>query len=265
MEALIIVPDIDAMDMALLRIWKMQQITVAPSKLAAGDLSQYKYVIDWNEVDFDNMNTMRIAQNQHVLWYTLNKTSIFFTDGSCFNNGKVNARGGFACVVMSPYRARSFISGQVQKYKYILRDNKLDVDVDNLIKPSNNRGEMLGIISALMNAVHDNITNTIIIVTDSKWCINTLEKWYPARLKTKKTHEMKNLDLIEIAWEFLQKIENVSIEFCRSHQKEPPKFPKRTHLMWTNNGFADILAKDAANSTILTSASVHLRVDDYHH
>lgn len=189
-----------------------------------------------------------------------------FSDGGCINNGKKNAKASF-CSVFIDGKEKQVVKDLVKPYKYYLNDENivfgengeinsigselpiLLVDESIKIAPSNNRGELLGIIYSLSQLLNrclceDVNKNTVEIYTDSLICVNTFNKWLPDRKKNNTAHELKNYDLIIIAEFFLDEItkkyKSVNIIHIKSHQPRPHENEgTRKLFIWLGNQFAD--------------------------
>ena len=77
-----------------------------------------------------------------------------FTDGGCSNNGKKNAIASYSAVIIDG-KSKKVISGRVSPNEYILNNNNTITTMGKAIAPSNNRGELLGIIHSLLYLVNE--------------------------------------------------------------------------------------------------------------
>ncbi len=117
----------------------------------------------------------------------------FFTDGSCSHNP--GGPGGFAVIEIENKDNKNYVN----YYKY--------QDCDNT---TNNREELKAIIHIFerFNDIEDNIN----IYSDSAYCVNMLNswiwKWAGNDWKNSKGHEVENLDLVKIAYDYLTKYKN---------------------------------------------------------
>jgi ribonuclease HI len=181
-----------------------------------------------------------------------------FSDGSCPRNGMPNARAAFAAIVIGGQFNTTIVRGEVQPFKYAFIDNDhpeygIQPVKNNTIIPSNNRGELLGLIYTFLTLIHGNLSGSVEIWSDSQICIKTLLQWLPTRLIKGTERELKNYDLVEIAWKLLEKLrmqaDKVIITHVRSHQKPPPKTsPDR--FIWDGNNLADQQAGIACSDEI---------------
>ncbi len=191
-----------------------------------------------------------------------------FTDGSCTQNGKPGARAAFAALIIGGQfgggqwlapgaaaaagmlRDATLITGAVLAREYAIDGDGNIIQPPGAppVAPSNNRGELLGIIYALAALTRGGAEvdgrSDIEIVSDSDICIRTLDEWLPARLKKKTEHALKNLDLVMIAWRLLvalrSRARSVTLTHTRSHQKPPPpSAPYRDRLIHRGNAIVD--------------------------
>ena len=188
----------------------------------------------------------------------LNKITAF-SDGSCPRNGKPNARAAFAAIIIGGQFNTTIVRGEVHPFKYEFIDNDhpeygiKPIIGGSGIMPSNNRGELLGLIYTFLTLIHGNSSGSIEIWSDSQICIKTLLQWLPTRLAKGTERELKNYDLIEIAWKLLEMLRKqaskVVITHVRSHQKPPPTTsPDR--FIWDGNNLADQQAAIACSNEI---------------
>jgi ribonuclease HI len=189
-----------------------------------------------------------------------------FSDGGCINNGKKNAKASF-CSVFIDGREKNIIKDIVKPYKYYLNDENIIFDNDCIVSinssidemllidesvkiaPSNNRGELLGIIYSLLQLLNRGLNekvdcNTVEIYTDSLICVNTFNEWLPTRRKNNTAHELKNFDLLIIAEYLLDEIKkiylSVNIIHVKSHQPRPNEYEgTRKLFIWLGNQAAD--------------------------
>jgi ribonuclease HI len=189
-----------------------------------------------------------------------------FSDGGCINNGKKTAKASF-CSVFIDGKEKIIIKDIVKPYKYYLNDAKIifdnncivsiGVDIGEIllidetlsITPSNNRGELLGIIYSLLQLLNRGlnesvIDNTVEIYTDSLICLKTFNEWLPTRRKNNTAHELKNFDLLIIAEYLLDEIKkiykSVNIVHVKSHQPRPHESEgTRKLFIWLGNQVAD--------------------------
>ena len=158
-----------------------------------------------------------------------------FTDGSCPDNGRRGAKGGFGVHVYS--------------------DKQSGLDISEPLMPNeqqtNNRGELRAIQAALdLIDKHGSKWykdhGKIQIWTDSEYCINSLVKWSAG---WKRNNWMKrdgcliqNLDLVRPMYERLSKMPRVSLKHVRAHQDG-----KKNEFPFDGNREADRLAREGVN------------------
>ena len=127
-----------------------------------------------------------------------------FTDGSCINNGKPNAKAGFA--VWFPEH----------------RELSTAARVPDSEAQTNQRGEMRAIERAVtileQNGFQD---DDIVIYTDSDYCINCLTKWITnwvsRNWKTVEGKDVLHRDLIESISNRLTKFKSYRFHHVRAH------------------------------------------------
>lgn len=182
-----------------------------------------------------------------------------FSDGGCINNGKKNAIASY-CAILIDGKTKNIKKGLVMPNKYILNlpiegtsdsiDDTTILSIDDTIKiaPSNNRGELLGIIYCFiqlyLKTLDDNFIPTKVeLYSDSLICIKTFNIWLPSRKKKNTAHELKNFDLIQIADILLTEIKikytEIAILHVKSHQKKPISGGNKTLFIWLGNQLAD--------------------------
>jgi ribonuclease HI len=105
---------------------------------------------------------------------------IIYTDGACKNNGSKNARSG--------------IGIHFSKKNTIEFNDVSEPFTDN---PTNQRAELKAILEALR--VVKELSQKIIIYTDSEYSINCIERWFSSWVSQNKLDEKKNIDLIRPA------------------------------------------------------------------
>lgn len=152
-----------------------------------------------------------------------------FTDGSCFSNGKKNAKAGFA--ILWP---------DAEEYNHAQR---LYGDIQ-----TNNRAEYSAVIHALEqveNIIDVGITKTLHIYTDSMLLIQTCTEWMSLWKKNnwrKKTgdHVIANLDLVKKLDELISK-RKVIFHHVKAHTN-------KTDWESINNAKVDKMAQDSIYS-----------------
>lgn len=151
---------------------------------------------DWFQINHkDNYNYCINIIKNHKINY--NKNFIVYTDGSCPNNGTINAIGKigvhFSC-----------------KNKIKLNDIS---EILNINMITNNLTELLAIKKAML--VTKNIKN-VKIYTDSKYSINVITKWYDKWIENGLLKTKKNIDIIEPICKLYKNV-NVELIHIRAH------------------------------------------------
>ena len=103
---------------------------------------------------------------------------------------------------------------------YFSKKNKISIPsvssslmIDN---PTNNRAELSAIEKALRLCKENNISDKIIIYTDSEYSIKSITLWYPDWLMKNKLKDKKNVDLLEMI-HLLYSEMDVKLNHIRSH------------------------------------------------
>jgi uracil-DNA glycosylase len=132
-----------------------------------------------------------------------------FTDGSARKNGKPGAIASYAY----------FIPDLEKKCAGSVCIGKYD---GNAIMPSNQRGELLGIIEGLEYLIALHKTQPIEIVTDSMYCKGIIESWLKKWKKENTIHEKKNVDLLErLDFAMISYGGTIKVKHVNSHIPEP--------------------------------------------
>ena len=183
---------------------------------------------------------------------------IAFCDGGCTGNGKSNACASFATIVVAQNEIIE-IYGKVIDREYLLVSDSLQTN-NTYVKPSNNRGEMLAIIHTLMELLKHVDTNaTFEIISDSQICLNTLLTWLPTRLAKGTEREMKNFDLVMIAWNLYKRFNGTcKLTHTRGHLKAPVSSSTRDKMIFEGNKRVDKLASYA-----IENSSSELNINRY--
>jgi len=102
-----------------------------------------------------------------------------------------------------------------------------------VFEPSNNRGELLGFATTLGDLLWGQVRGTVEIVSDSKYTLDTVTKWLPARLDPDAPDDkapLKNMDLLMVCHTLLERLRAqttvVRLRWVKAHTKGPddPKF-----------------------------------------
>jgi ribonuclease HI len=138
---------------------------------------------------------------------------------------------GYAAVVYNG-------SGNVTTYRGSVRDRKVTdatfdgnsmtlVYNDQYSKATNNRGELCGLLCAVMIAEYRNATR-ITVVVDSMYCINTFEKWLEKWIAEGTLNTKLNTDIIML---IRRKMVGIKVDFVhqRSHLTKIQKARLQEH------------------------------------
>ena len=172
--------------------------------------------IDATLAPFKNITNRYTMDTFLPIFNDLCRREVFiFTDGSCSGNGKSHASASFACTFDDMYFA-----SMVEECAYINVNDYIYPDLKSpSVKPSNNRGELLGFIYGLIAAKYlFPLSKKINLFSDSKYTINTVTSFYPNRLKKGTESELLNPDLLKIAYTLYSEVD-VNIQFVKAHQK----------------------------------------------
>lgn len=87
----------------------------------------------------------------------------------------------------------------------------------NKVAPTNNRGELMGILIALYYLHASNIQEPVTILTDSLYSINCIKKWYPSWKSKNNFYGKKNLDLLKIIDTLVENLNSSNKQFELEH------------------------------------------------
>lgn len=162
-------------------------------------------------------------EKQAINWGNLDEVTMF-TDGGASQNGKANAKAKYAFYIEE---LGVKVSGNVERTeKYA---------------PSNQRGELMGIITGLEYICENCNFVDCIVVTDSAYCKGIIESWLEKWKLNNELEEKKNTDLILRLDSVLQRIVGgVVVKHINSHQPEPSK-TSAEYRYWLGNKTADEL------------------------
>lgn len=164
---------------------------------------------------------------------------IVFTDGSCPKNGKPDARATFAVLLSGGVFRNTIVRGEIEPFEYEYVNGSM-IPTNKPCKPSNNRGELFGLIYAFIYLLKAPMTVPIEVVSDSKICLQTLLVYLPKRLEQNTEEELKNYDLVKIAYALYRQIPNIKLTHVNSHKKMPDaSAPIREKLLHKGNDIVD--------------------------
>jgi uracil-DNA glycosylase len=197
---------------------------------------------------FEDVNAALLTAGRRSIAWDNRADCVAFADGACTRNGKPGARAAFAVLLVGGQFGAAIVRGEVRSCEYAFRDPAAPergvVPTSRAATPSNNRGELMGLVYCLLGLLVGRALGRVEIWTDSQISAKTLLEWLPARLHKGTERELKNFDLVWIAWTLLGKLrlqaEQVEIVHIKSHQMAPPETATaRDRLAWKGNQLAD--------------------------
>jgi uracil-DNA glycosylase len=203
---------------------------------------------------FTDVNAALVAAGRRPVVWDNTARVVAFSDGACIRNGRLDARAGFAAVVAGGQFAGVVVRGEVRPTEYELRAaggaDAADWRLCHVAggaqpaTPSNNRGELMGIIYCILVCLRGCAVGPVEIVSDSAVAIKTLTEWLPSRLAKNTERELKNFDLVWVAWQLLGALRaqaaSVTFTHVHSHRAAPPAdAPTREKVLWAGNDTAD--------------------------
>lgn len=113
------------------------------------------------------------------------------------------------------------------------------------IPPSNNRGELTALLSALAWASGNHIRySQIMVISDSDYSIKAITTWFPGWKAKGALADKKNIDLITAANLSYESIRaKTTINHTRSHQDEPEDKQSAEWFIWRGNDICDKLCE----------------------
>lgn len=151
----------------------------------------------------------------------------FFTDGSAKGNQKKNPIGGFG--VYYPEHPELNISKRLEG------------------KVTNNIAELSAVYYGILKLItRVNITKQIVIVSDSKYLIDSITKWAKGwEKKDWKKSDGKPVQNVELVKKIYYLVNNLNIKFLhqRSHKAPPKDKESDAYFFWDGNDKADKLAQ----------------------
>lgn len=125
---------------------------------------------------------------------------IVYTDGACKHNGSDKARAGIGI--------------------YFNKNNKIKIPSISerlmTVKQTNNAAELTAILRALELCDSHNISDKILIYTDSDYSMKCITIWYPQWKKEDKLKDRKNIDILIKIDKLYEKLD-VKFKHIRSH------------------------------------------------
>ena len=168
-----------------------------------------------------------------------------FTDGGSTANGKENCKASYAyyltdgCDIVEGY-------GLVDDAEIIGEE----------YKSSNNRGELNALLNGLKQLTNGEfkITNEVIVVSDSKYSLQSIDIWSRSWLEDPVKHklkEKKNLDLILPAKDIIDQLRStgvvIRLAHMNSHMNEPGDTESESWFYWKCNDIVDKLCSTQLN------------------
>jgi uracil-DNA glycosylase len=172
-----------------------------------------------------------------------------FTDGASIANGKAHCVASWAYLMTDG--------------GLVARDSGMVEPVDipgKKFKTSNNRGEITAILRALQ-FIEEGMkldalivqSSKIIIVSDSEYSINCIDKWAPRWIANSAANaDKKNMDLLIAARRSLDVIKskyNVEFRYMRSHRTAPTDTESDEWFCWRGNDLVDRMCNVAIGRT----------------
>lgn len=216
-----------------------------PSPTADNMLADDRKFVNCTNFASVNAQLIAIGRGPAIVWnskmFMYNwPTYLAFTDGACFNNGKLSAKASYAYVVLR----RRPVAGPALYEVVAGKASKLPLTEEQ----TNNRGELSGILYALEAIVKLHNNNTILprvgLVTDSGYAINIINRANVAH---------KNTDLIDAIFEqeaqmrlTLKHINSHTTQgiSCRTDKPLAPMTNYDNFMTWWND-YVDLQATNA--------------------
>jgi len=177
---------------------------------------------DWYNIRYPELmnisNKIIKKNNENII---CNDYIIIYTDGACSRNGQIGAQCGIGIHFS-------------EKNPIKLEDvsDKLDV-----VTATNNIAELTAIDTAINMIIDNNYTNyNIVLYTDSRYCIDCIEKWYKMWIQ-KNNLNKKNIEIIKNIYDNIQNL-HIKFNYIKAHTNLPDE-----HSM--GNSEADQLATNS--------------------
>lgn len=169
------------------------------------------------------------------------------TDGSCSANGAPGAKAGFGVACENGKR----ISGPVKAFNVKEIQYPEAIYYPSRQLPSNNRGELMGILYAL-HYLSTQPAGNHIIITDSTYCKNIFTGWYDKWIAEGTFSSKKNQDIITLIIIILNVVTGTghTVEFVWQKAHLPASVDKTTYSRL--NDIADKLADEGRTSASIT-------------
>jgi ribonuclease HI len=154
-----------------------------------------KYIIISMDDFLNKYKNIKKIDSQVISW---------FTDGSCSNNGKKKALGGFAAICVSGNKKNTIIYGRVD---------------DRTIKATNIRAEGMAILSVLEDLIITDNWNEAVIYSDSEFWIKMIYDYMP-KWKPQDFDQKANPDLTKKIYNLYNRIKRVEFKHVYAHNKD---------------------------------------------
>jgi ribonuclease HI len=168
-----------------------------------------------------------------------------FTDGACSSNGKKSARSGCGIYFEN--------DGDNREYSHTLESAKRICGITEDMKHTNNTGELLAILCALVLAAKKPAKCELTVYSDSMYCINCitlwLKKWKATDWKTAAGAPVKNKTLIQAIDAKKSEFKSVIFLYVPAHREAPLDKTSEQYRLWFGNDVADKLATQAVAVT----------------
>jgi uracil-DNA glycosylase len=195
----------------------------------ANNLTGIDFSVEDNEQfpDEQFINELSVEEQPIVKQSILEQSKyILFTDGGATGNGKSKAKGSYAWCLMDADKELAEGSGLIEK----------KVIGEEVILPSNNRGEMTAILLGLQKAI-DMGLKQVVVISDSEYSIKSCTVWCDKWIKENKLEGKKNLDLVFDIRDKLTKID-ATFKHINSHTTQP-KIGSHEYFEWYYNDKVD--------------------------
>ena len=243
---------VDFCHVTTIKDFSNSEVIFCPERLAC-NYSEYQrnatnfHVFTGNICD----HVLKLAENpcNHISWSP--DATMIFTDGSCKGNGKSNGEAGFSVAVFcapnfkTPHEVKTEM---VVDRMYALNNGEFapDLGTDRVV-PTNNRGELLGIIRGLETIRNMDLptSSAFELVTDCFIYKNIIMNSYKKKSKKEK-EKLKNPDMVHYAVELydeLNEVYDIAITHQHGHSLEPKDKEGRPWILWNGNNVVDIAAQ----------------------
>jgi uracil-DNA glycosylase len=191
--------------------------------------------INWNTV-----NLRAIVEIRAEIRDDPNNEKLYiFTDGAAKSNGKANCRASSAYYI-TDRKDINIESADIVK----------NVDLGEVYKSSNQRGELTAILTAMQRLETMNNKLPVEIVSDSEYSIKCISVWAKSWYAKNNIAGKKNLDIIKPALDLylrLKATQVITFKHIRSHKSAPANSASIEWFYWNGNDRADKLCTEVLN------------------